>query len=459
MSPFRSLAVKLTLAFLLIGLAGAVLVAVMIQRSTRTAFDQFVLNKEQQALVDNLAQYYRTNKSWKGIADNFQSFFGGSPRFFDRRGGGEPNRPGALFTLVGPDQTVVLSSGKEKPGQAVAKGDLDRFIALKVDNETVGWVSFPSLPGQAATNEQEMTFLESVNRATLTSALVAVGLAILLGGLLAFTLTRSLRELTEATHQITRGKLGQQVKVRSKDEVGELASAFNRMSQDLAQTTQARRQMTADIAHDLRTPLSILLGYTEALSDGKLEGTPEVFNILHQETQQMNHLVEDLRTLSLADAGELSLLLQSASPPAILERVAVRHSLAVQQKEVKMRVEYAPNLPRVAVDLQRIEQVFDNLISNALRYTPQGGEIVLSGSAQGGRVLMRVTDNGSGIAAEDLPHIFDRFYRADKSRPLNGESGLGLAIAKSIVEAHGGTIRAESTAGQGATFIVSLPSA
>ncbi len=254
-------------------------------------------------------------------------------------------------------------------------------MALQVDGETAGWILPPPVPRQWIPNSPEELFLQNINRATLLSALVATLLALTLGGFLAFTMTRSLRELTEATVDIARGKLGIQVKVRSKDELGELATSFNKMSLDLEQATRARRQMTADIAHDLRSPLSVISGYAEALSDGKLPGTPEVYNILHQETRQLSRLVEDLRLLSLADAGELQLILQPCDPQALLERVAARHAVAAQQHEVTLRVETGQELPLVNLDSERMAQVLDNLVLNAFRYTPPGGEIVLSARA------------------------------------------------------------------------------
>ncbi|MCU0484518.1 MAG: cell wall metabolism sensor histidine kinase WalK, partial [Anaerolineales bacterium] len=300
----------------------------------------------------------------------------------------------------------------------------------------------------------EDIFLRTVNRAALVSSIVAVVLALILGSLLAFTLTRPLRELKEAALEIARGKFGLQVKVRSQDEMGELAQTFNRMSLDLQQATRARQQMTADIAHDLRSPLSVLTGYTEALSEGKLQGSEEVFTILHQETRQLGRLVDDLRTLSLADAGELPLVFQDISPEIILERLVARHSVIAQQKGIHLGMESNAALPMIQVDVERIAQVLDNLILNAFRYTPPGGRITLRAGENALGVFFKVADTGMGIDPQDLPHIFDRFYRGDKARQQGSESGLGLAIARSIVEAHRGTLTAESIPGQGATFTI-----
>jgi signal transduction histidine kinase len=275
--------------------------------------------------------------------------------------------------------------------------------------------------------------------------------------MLAFTLTRSLRELTEATDEIAGGMLGKQVEVRSADELGELASSFNRMSLDLARATQARRQMTADIAHDLRSPLSVIAGYAEALSEGKLAGSPEVYGILHQETRLLSRLVDDLRTLSLADAGELPLNRQPLEPRALLEQVAARHAVAAEAKGISIKVDAGEMTPQISADAERLTQVLDNLVTNALRFTPAGGEILLRARSAEGKALIQVEDNGSGMTAEEIQHAFDRFYRGDKARQANGESGLGLAIARSIVEAHGGTIAVASRPGRGSIFSVRLP--
>lgn len=446
----RSIAIKLTLAFLLVALTGAILVVVVLRQRTRDAFGQFILNREQRSIVDYMSRYYQVHGSWEGVAENFYALIGTSPYPFPSQNGSPPRR--MPFTLVGMDKTIIMGASPDEAGRAVPDHELQRAIPLDVDGETVGWLLYSSQDRRPPPNSPESIFYRDVNRAALLSALVAIVLAILMGGLLALTMTRSLRELTEATVEIARGKLGGQVKVRSKDELGQLAASFNKMSTDLAQATQARKQMTADIAHDLRSPLSVISGYAEALSDGKLPGTPEVYTVLYQETQHLSHLIDDLRTLSLADAGELIFYPQPVAPQTILEQVAARYAYMAEQKDITLRVEAEGELPKVSLDPERMSQVFDNLISNAFRYTPAWGEVLLAARAGAGIVQFQVRDNGRGIPPEDLPHVFDRFYRGDKSRQQNGESGLGLAIAKSIVEAQGGTIEVQSLPGQGSTF-------
>lgn len=272
--------------------------------------------------------------------------------------------------------------------------------------------------------------------------LVALGF----GLLLARSLTRPVRDLTAAARDMAQGQLEQRVSVRSGDELGELTQAFNQMSGDLARAIRSRKQMTADIAHDLRNPLTVLSGYLESLQDGKLKPTPERFAVMQAEVNHLQRLVEDLRILSLADAGELKLHLEPTSIPELLNRVAYSYRHQAEQSQIELQVEAEPNLPEVNLDPARMEQVLGNLVSNALRYTPQDGKIRLTANQLNGSLTVSVEDNGSGIPADILPHIFERSFRGDESRSGN-ESGLGLAIAKSIMELHGGKIWVESHPG------------
>jgi two-component system sensor histidine kinase BaeS len=450
----RSLAVKLTLAFLLIGLTGSILVAIILQQSTRTAFSNFIMNQEQQTLADNLVAYFQTKGSWAGVTQDINSLQAFIPSQPGEIRGPFPDRN--PITLVGTDRIVIYSNQPGEIGQTVSKSETNGAINLQVDNQTVGYLILTPVSRDFTPNTPEANFLHNVNRATLLSASVAILLALVLGGFLAFSMTRSLRELTEATLEIARGKFGKQVKVRSKDEIGELAASFNKMSADLEQATQARQQMTADIAHDLRSPLSVITGYAEALSDNKLQGNPEVYSILLQEAKHLDHLVDDLRLLSLADAGELSLTCEPTDAKILLERVLARHAVSANQHNIDLQVQVEPDLPQIDVDMERMSQVLDNLVLNAFRYTPEGGMIILAADEKDGNVQIHVKDTGRGISGEDIPHIFDRFFRGDKSRQQSGESGLGLAIAKSLVEAHGGKISVVSTPGEGAEFTITL---
>jgi signal transduction histidine kinase len=293
----------------------------------------------------------------------------------------------------------------------------------------------------------------------LLSLAAAAVVALLVGILLARTITNPIKELTVATTAVAGGELGRQVTVRSQDEIGALATSFNQMSTDLSHASQQRRQMTADIAHELRTPLSIILGYTESLRDGILPPDTETFEILHDEAEHLSRLVQDLRTLSLAEAGKLTLHPEAMSPVELLSLVIGKYRYQAEQKNITLNLSTAENLPEIEVDQGRMEQVLGNLVSNALRFTPTFGEIRLTAvQPDSNHIQLAVQDNGAGIPEDVLPKVFDRFYKADESRQAHeGESGLGLAIARSIVLMHGGTISVESKAGEGTKFTITLP--
>lgn len=462
----RSIAAKFTLAFLAVGLTGTLLVLANLFIQVRSAFNQFVLNQYQQTVVKNMVTYYQAHGStWDGISSQMPILTALPPTSLGNlQVVPEESIP---YTLVDADHTVVVSSAGASVGEKVPGFELEHAIALNIDGQPVGWLMLTFFPRQGSPNSPEGIFFTSINRAILYSALGSLLLAVLLGGLLSFTMTRSLRELTLATDEMARGKLGQQVQIRSNDELGKLAASFNKMSQEVARATQMRRQMTVDVAHDLRTPLSIISGYAETLADHSLDPSPEVFAAMYQETQHLNRLVDDLRTLSLVDAGELTLYPEPVNPADFLAQVAARLALKAAQQGVTIRLEAASDLPAVRVDPTRFAQVFDNLVVNALRYTHSSanlpanpavkGVIILSARQADGILQLTIADNGTGIDPGNLPRIFDRFYRGNSARPQDGESGLGLAICKSIVEAHGGTISVESTSGQGAAFTILLP--
>lgn len=452
----RSITLKLTLAFLFVSIVGVALIAVVVRQQTQRQFDQFVLDRYQIDLLGDLSNYYSENNGW----GEFSAIVIRRP---GHRPGMMPDLVPAPLTLTDVDGRVIYGGRQYEAGQQVPGRELDMAVPVEVDDETVGWVLFGGFGDQSLQPPEspEARFLDRINLAILLGALGAVIIALLLGILLARTISGPVKEVTAATKVVAGGDLGYQVPVRTKDELGELANSFNQMSADLAQATEHRRQMTADIAHDLRTPLSVILGYMEALSTGKLQPTPETLDVMYAKGKHLQHLVDDLRTLALADAGELVLNRRPVEARALLEHAALAYRVQAQERDIQITVEAERDLPLIAADPDRINQVLSNLVSNALRHTPEAGRIELSAAADESVILLRVRDNGPGIDDEDLPHIFERFYRGDRSRQQNenGESGLGLAIARSIVEAHGGAINVASGPGQGATFIVTLPQA
>jgi signal transduction histidine kinase len=448
----RSLTLKLTLAFLFVGLIGVGGVAAFVAYRTWDEFDRFMFERGRTWLLEELERYYRRNDGWQGI----EQMFPGDASELEYRWNFEGDTP-PVATLVDVNGIILLSTQDNRVGQKIAPEKLAQGIPIRVRDRVVGWLILENFPVTNRPTPTEQAFLKNIGDAILLGAVCAILVALVAGMILARTLTRPLRELTAAAQVMAAGKLGSQVEVRSQDELGDLARSFNQMSRDLAQANQQRRQMTADIAHDLRTPLSILLGYTEALHDGKLQGTPEIHRVMHQEAQHLSHLIDDLRTLSLADAGELKLNVQACLPYELLTHTAAAYQGQAGDKGITLIVKAGRDLPAISADPARMAQVLGNLVSNALRYTPAGGQITLSAVAGKTTVSLQVQDTGSGITPSDLPYIFNRFYRADEARQQRyGESGLGLAIAKSLVEAHGGSISVESIPNNGTTFTILL---
>ncbi len=440
----RSLTLKLTLAFLIVGLIGALLVAFFVGQRTGREFDQFLALQERARLISELQDVYTATGDWTGL---------------EERLGGQLSRDAARMMIMG---TLLDSEGRYLAGRPPRADDgrpprPDLAEPIVVNGEIVGYLLVDAPDSHRTNQAAEEVFRDNVRRAVVLSALFATLVALVVGIGLARTITGPLRELTAATRDLATGELGRQVPVRGRDELSVLADSFNNMSSDLAEATRLRRQMTADIAHDLRTPLSVILGYAEALSDGKLQASPEMYDVIYSEAQHLNRLIDDLRILSLADAGELSLDLQPVAPRDALTRTAATHAIRAQGAEVELIVDTSDDLCPIQADPERMAQVLGNLVSNSLRHTPAGGSVTLAANQEAQTILITITDTGEGIAPDDLPYVFERFYRGDAARVSNGESGLGLPIAKSLVEAQGGKISVTSTVDVGTTFRIDLP--
>ena len=444
----RSITLKMVLASLGIALVSIVLIVLLARWNTGTEFSRFVVDRRGEDLVQNLADYYSTNGSWDGVEKTILSNASQIPE------SGPPREP--FFTLVDQNDLVISAGPGYHPGERVGQYDLERGISIDVNGEKVGTLVMGRVPFQRNPREEE--FIQRTTRMLVYSAVGTSLIALLLGIFLSRTFTRPIRELTEATHAVADGELGKQVTVRSRDEMGELASSFNKMSTDLARSSNARKQMTADIAHELRTPLSLILGHADAVHDGVLPPTIENFEIIRDEAERLEHLVDDLRTLSLADAGELSITLQDVSPQKLLNDIHAAYSHIASQKNVKIQLDVSSEIPMLNIDPGRMTQVLTNIFDNALRHTPEGGQIILAAQTIDDSLQLSIQDSGPGIEGEDANRIFERFYRTDSARHRDdGGSGLGLAIAKSIVEMHRGQIWAESEPGQGLKIIIRFP--
>jgi two-component system, OmpR family, sensor histidine kinase BaeS len=460
----KSIYIKLAIAFMLVAVLTSGMIALFIRITSADRLYRLVLDQQSTSLEQSAANYYITSGTWDGINQVWYEFQrrtdGPSFTTSDNRPPG--NLPAEfehrnLFGLVDANGVVVVPIDPyTQAGTVISSSELDSGTPIMVNGTRVGTIlTVKRLP---LYNPAETLFLQRTNQGLIYAMLGALGVALVLGLLFARSFARPLQELTRAARNMAHGELEQKVMVTSKDEIGQLALAFNQMSTEVASANQQRRQMTADIAHDLRTPLTVIAGYVESMRDGVLKPTPERLTVIYTEIERLQQMVNDLRMLSQADAGDLHLNRQPVAPNQLLERATGLFQHHADRQQVQLAIQVDQGLPDILVDDSRMMQVLDNLISNALHYTPEGGRITLGGQAKDGKVELTVEDTGSGIPEEEIPLIFNRFHRVEKSRHAeSGESGLGLAIVKALVEANGGQVWAESLEGHGTTMHLSFP--
>jgi two-component system sensor histidine kinase BaeS len=402
-----------------------------------------------------LAYYYQANHdSWVGVDRYISGIF--------QQGGGVPSaRRLDQLVLRDVDNRVIVAYGYSPfhhPGPPPAGSDGEIEVPVTVGDQVVGhlWIRDRGLYALYA---MKQTVVHSMTVASVVGTLLTVGVALFLGAWFSRRLTRPLHRMMEAIHRIGRGDLDTQLPVDSTDEYGEVAQAFNDMADRLKRTEEARRHLVADVAHELRIPLTIMQGQLELIQQGVKAPGPETLLPIQDEVIRLTRLVQDLHQLTLAEVGQLPLHIQPTDLSTLLTRIVDNFQVEAEARDIRLQlVASLPDGVRVMVDPDRITQVFVNLIGNALRYTPGGGKVTVNLHAETEAAVVAVRDSGPGIAPEHLPHVFDRFYRADADRSReSGGTGLGLAIAKEFVEAHHGDIEVSSQVGQGTTFLVRLP--
>jgi two-component system sensor histidine kinase BaeS len=443
---------KLFLSFTLIVLVSVSLVAIIARRGAVNEVRTFMFRGGMYGLSDlttSLEDYYQANGTWKGVQSIFNN-----------------NRPGLNGMVAMMNQRLLLadSSGVVLAdtqgvlaGDKLTQAELNTAITLQVNDKTVGYLVAMGGIGVNLGNQQAI--LSRLTRGVFYAGLIAGGLGLVLALILAYTLLRPVRALTFAAQRLSMGDLSHRVDVHGDDELATLGHTFNHMADSLQQAEDARRDMTADIAHELRTPLAVQRANLEALQDGVYPLSAENLAPVIEQNHLLTRLVEDLRTLALADAGQIELERAPTDLVALIQRMVERFQpqASSQQVSLSFNPPTAP-IPLITADTIRLEQVLTNLLSNALRYTPDAGHIDLALSSTDGSVRLSVHDSGPGIPEESMPFIFERFYRVDKSRArAEGGTGLGLAIARQLARAHGGDITATNHASGGALFTLILP--
>ena len=357
----------------------------------------------------------------------------------------------------GPPSGIIFVASKQTGGELLLEPI--PYPPPKMDPHRSGPPGPGPPPRWEDLRQQEINeLLGSINWAVLWGGMLGIALAALLTFFWSRSMAIPIRSLANATRRLAKGDLSQRVTIKSKDEIGELAKDFNYMAEELERTDKIRRNLVADIAHELRTPLCNIRGYIEAIYDGVIQADAANKKYMYEEVLLLSRLVEDLHQLALAESGELSLSLEITDIGETADAAIKALRPQIRAKKLKIKFD-PPKTPSLAlIDKNRTGQVLRNLLINAINYTPEKGKITVSVTQKDAEIEVSVADTGIGIPADELPYIFERLYRVDKSRSRStGGSGLGLAIASRLVEAQGGSLKAESTLGKGSRFSFTLP--
>jgi signal transduction histidine kinase len=475
---------RLFLTFSIVMLITILVLGFVLQSNTQTTITTFAqqggfLGADR--IVQELEDYYQENGSWTGVealvstslhtgtgtngegASQGQGSGQGMGMGQQNRGenAGLMSGQGMVgqFTLANQNGVVLFSEDPNLP-TTLSSDILQNAIAIEVNQQLVGYL-VPETSVLDLTDIIRSNLSDALNQSLLPTAIIASAVALLLALVSATVLMRPVHQLTDAARKLAEGDLSQRVPVSGGKELKQLGQTFNQMASSLEQSQIARKAMTADIAHELRTPLSVQRANLEALQDGVYPFTLENLEPIIQQNILLNQLVEDLRTLALTDTETLSLIRSETDPEEFFRQICENFSSHFQSRQIGLTFQTVGDLsscPRINIDRSRVTQVVNNLLQNAYRHTPDGGNVKMSLGCGADQVTLTIHDSGQGIPEEALPMIFDRFYRADQSRARDyGGAGLGLTIARRLSEAHHGTLSAANHPEGGAVFTLTLP--
>ena len=449
-------ALKLGLSFIVVILVAIALVYFMTAHTITSRFAAYnEQTREQTAhqVCGLLAEYRLRTGTWLGaerlLSIQYQVVANG--QVILRR----TSLVGGDFSLADENRIVVVSTQQDKIGVQLSRAEVAAGYPIREGGKQIGTLIIDNSNSPLPPDEVE--FLSSAKRSALVGGVIATGVALFLSMILIAQVLSPLRLLTRATERIAHGDLSHRVRVKARDEFGRLGESFNRMIDNLSRSETVRKTMTADIAHELRTPVTIIQGNLEAILDGVYPADTETIAPIYEETLHLGRLIDDLRDLALAESGELHPSKEPTDVVALVNQVVDTVNASLDGGP-RVLVSAPDEIPAVPLDPMRIRQVLVNLLSNALRYTPGDMEIRVELEVWKRMLVLRVLDRGPGIPEDELPHLFERFYRGDEARTrATGGSGLGLAIAKQWVEAHGGKITASNRSEGGACFTILLP--
>jgi signal transduction histidine kinase len=456
---------RLFLAFLLI---------IVVAIGTTSIFASITLRNEVQQYEEDirlirilrtehiLERYFIDNHSWEGIQSTVEqigSLHGQRIIITDNSnivvGDSENQLIGEIYNVESYGKQMILPENEFMP--SIMPSDMGPPIGMMPPGGMLIVGTLYIIPNESdpfsVTN-----LMKAINFFLLTGGLLAIVMATVITFIIARRISQPIQALNLAVTKLGKGDFSQRVQIKDRSEIGELSNTFNKMADSLEHLENLRRQITTDVAHELRTPVSNIRGQLEAIQDKLLKPDPKSIGSLHEETMLLSRLIDDLQDLTLVESGKLNMIKQPEDVKAIIFQAFDVMQSRAQSSGLSIKMDVPEELPLCMIDQHRISQVLKNLIANAIIHTPKGGTITVSARKLDNWIEISVTDTGHGISQEDLPNIFERFYRADKSRTREtGGTGLGLTITRRLVEAHGGEINVDSEPGKGSRFYFTIP--
>jgi two-component system, OmpR family, sensor histidine kinase BaeS len=441
---------RLLFSYLVLISVTVILLAGIVYLETGRTFSRYVndqTNSHSEMLPVMFNGYYAVNNTWDGIQEDVED---ASTLI---------NLP---ITLTNSQEKIVAATQLDLIGQAVSEAfDLGQAFPIEDGKGTlIGTVFVGRTLAQQRADE---AFLASVTRSQLLGGLFVALIAVGIGALLSRSFSRPITEMNRAVAKISQGDYSARVLLQGKDEIADLALAFNQMAESIKSLELLRRDLVSNISHDLRTPLTVIRGYLEGLHSGQIadrRSAEMAFEVMHSEVVILLRLVDNLNQVAAAEAGALPLDCHLIEASTVIENVIARIRPLADMKRITLNKSAAPELPSINLDAERIEQALFNLLENGIRHTPAGGTITVNANQVENNLEFIVHDTGEGIPSEHIQHIFERFYRVDPARNQNeGGAGLGLAIVSANVTAHGGRmfVKSSGVSGKGSTFTIQLP--
>lgn len=458
---------RIMLSFTLIIICGTLLMVFFVNITTRSGYQSFSQQNDidmAESLSFPLAEFYRVNGSWDGVESLLQFPLNrtGTMREMMGRPGGQLNHPGGMLPqiiLTDSSGYIIFKTDShiENGKTRYSRDDLEKARKIVLNNRTVGFILAGTMIHKGLTNN-ERVFLNRTLTVIILVSLLILAASMVASWLLASRLSGPVSLMAKASRDVRNGDLTIKIPVEGRDELAQLSASFNEMVLALNKNDRWRKQIIADSAHELRTPVSLIQGNLEMILDGLYKADENRLKDIYNETLVLSRLIEELQLLSSAESGSMILNMEEIDLSELIGNGLRAFEAEAEKSSIDLRTNLEDPIPHIRGDYQKLKQVLSNVLANAFRHTPERGFINITARIKDREILISVEDSGPGIPDEDLEKIFERFYRTDSGRNRNyGGSGLGLAISREIIKLHGGSISAHSEKGKGGLIFISLP--